>query len=310
MAAFTYFCVEEFPLITPPLTDDAIPGYLKSLGTPGIIDLHVHFMPDRVQQKVWGFFDHLAEMGESPWPIAYRYTDHQRVEILRNMGVTAYSTLNYAHRPGMAAFLNEYSKTFAAEHKDAIHSATFYPEPGVEAMVGQVLDDGAKIFKIHIQVGGFSALDPALASSWELIAQAGVPVVMHCGSGPHQGEFTGPEPIFELVERYPELVLVIAHMGMPEYNEFAQLARQAPNVHLDTTMVGTDFFEQEFMPVPPDYLDTAAELQNKIVLGTDFPTIPHHYSHQIEALHNWGLGEDWMRKVLWENPKKLVNLEH
>lgn len=141
MAAFTYFCVEEFPLITPPLTDDAIPGYLKSLGVPGIIDLHVHFMPDRVQQKVWGFFDHLAEMGESPWPIAYRYTDHQRVEILRNMGVTAYSTLNYAHRPGMAAFLNEYSKTFAAEHKDAIHSATFYPEPGVEAMVGQVLDE-------------------------------------------------------------------------------------------------------------------------------------------------------------------------
>src|SRR5699024_12834521 len=114
---------------TPRLSDAAVPGCLMRLWTPGIIELHVRFMTDRVQQKVWGFFDHLAEMGESPWPIACRYTDHQRVEILRNMGVTAYSTLNYAHRPGMAAFLNEYSKTFDAEHKDAIHSATCYPEP-------------------------------------------------------------------------------------------------------------------------------------------------------------------------------------
>src|SRR5699024_1599755 len=150
-------------LITPPLTDDAIPGYLKSLGTPGIIDLHVHFMPDRVQQKVWGFFDHLAEMGESPWPIAYRYTDHQRVEILRNMGVTAYSTLNYEHRPGMAYYLSEYSQLLADEQKDAFHSAACDPELEVESMVGQVLVDGAKIFDIHIQLGRFSALDPALA---------------------------------------------------------------------------------------------------------------------------------------------------
>src|SRR5699024_11946791 len=52
----------------------------------------------------------------------------------------SFSTLNYAHRPGMAAWLNDYSKTFAAQHDDAIHSATFFPEPGVEDMVEQVLE--------------------------------------------------------------------------------------------------------------------------------------------------------------------------
>src|SRR5699024_5321145 len=100
--------------------------------------------------------------------------------------------------------------------KAAIHSATFYPEPADEAIDGQVLDDGAKIYKIHIQVGGLSALDPALASSWGIIAQAGVPAVMQFGLGPNQGESTGADAICELVERYPELVLVIAHMGMHE----------------------------------------------------------------------------------------------
>lgn len=290
----------------PPQTDEEIQAYITALDIPGIIDLHVHFMPDRVQQKVWGFFDRLPEFEQPAWPIAYRYTDEERVRILRDIGVTAFSTLNYAHRPGMAAWLNEYSKTFAAEHEDAIQSATFFPEPGVEEMVGQVLAEGAQVFKIHIQVGRFSALDPQLASSWQLIAEAGIPVVMHCGNGPHKGEFTGPDPIFELVERYPELVLVIAHMGLPDYQQFAELASRAPNVYLDTTMVGTDYMQQ-IAPLPTGFQDTMARLDDKIVLGTDFPTIPHSYSHQLEVLHRWDLGDAWMRKVLWENPKRILN---
>src|SRR5690625_4868775 len=101
-------------------------------------------MPDRVQQKVWGFFDRLPEMGEPDWPIAYRYSDEERLEILRRIGVTCFSTLNYAHRPGMAHFLNAYSRAFAAQYEGVIHSATFFPEPGVEGTVAQVLDEGVQ----------------------------------------------------------------------------------------------------------------------------------------------------------------------
>src|SRR5699024_8030366 len=142
--------------------------YLDAFSIPVIIDLHVHFMPDRVQQKVWSFFDRLPEMGEPAWPIAYRYSEAERGQTLRDLGVKAFSTLNDAHRPGMAGFLNEYSQQFAVQYDDAIHSATFFPEPGVEEQVGQVLDDGAQIFKVHVQVGSFSVLDPQLTSSWEL----------------------------------------------------------------------------------------------------------------------------------------------
>jgi hypothetical protein len=292
--------------LLPPASDHEIPYYLAALGVPGITDLHVHFMPDRVQQKVWGFFDRLPEMGKTAWPIAYRFSEEKRVQILRSIDVVAFSTLNYAHRPGMAEVLNDYSRDFATRYDDVIRSATFFPEAGVEDQVERVLDEGAKIFKIHIQVGAFSPLDTQLDTTWRLIAQAGVPVVIHCGSGPHGGEFTGPQPVFELVERHPDLVLIVAHMGMPEYAEFAELACSAPNVYLDTTMVGTEYAVQEFGRFPEGHLETVAELSEKIVFGTDFPTIPYSYSHQIEALHNWGLGEDWMRKVLWHNPQRLL----
>ncbi|MGH9116129.1 MAG: amidohydrolase family protein, partial [Acidimicrobiales bacterium] len=50
------------------MTDDEIPGVLESVGAPGIVDAHVHFLPDPVQEAVWRWFD-----GRSPaWPITYR----------------------------------------------------------------------------------------------------------------------------------------------------------------------------------------------------------------------------------------------
>lgn len=293
--------------IPAPRSDAGIRTYLDSLGLPGIIDLHVHFMPKNVLDKVWAFFDRVAESGAPAWTINYRKTEEERVRVLRTMGVKAFTTLNYAHRPGMAAWLNDYSTAFASSHADAIQSATFYPEPGVEALVAGSLEQGARIFKVHIQVGGFTPLDPQLAPAWELIKASGTPVVIHCGNGPHRGEHTGPGPIRELISRHPSLVLIIAHAGLPEYREFAELAADNPHVYLDTTMVGTSYMEQ-VAPIPRGYPDLLAALPHKVVFGTDFPSIPYAYSHQIEVLEGWGLGNQWMRNVLWNTPGELLGI--
>ena len=49
-----------------------------------------------------------------------------------------------------------------------------------------------------------------------------------------------------------------------------------------------------------------AGLRDKVVLGSDFPNIPYPYAHQIQALDRLGLGEDWLRAVLWENGNRLL----
>jgi uncharacterized protein len=288
-----------------PATDAEVAAWAESLGVPGIVDLHVHFMPDTVQQKVWSFFDKVSDLGAPPWPITYRTSEQERVETLRALGVKAFTTLNYAHRPGMARWLNGYSADLAASCPDAIHSATLYPEPGVETVVGDALSVGARVFKVHLQVGGFSPLDPRLTDAWVLLEQARTPVVIHCGNGPHPGEHTGIGPVRDLVDRHPDLVLVIAHAGLPEYREFAGLAAAHPHVYLDTTMVGTSYMEQ-IAPIPADYPEVLAALPGKVVLGTDFPTIPYPYSHQLRALAGWGLGDAWLADIVWNTPNDLL----
>ena len=40
----------------PPADDVDVPRYLADLGLPGLVDVHVHFMPERVQAAVWAYF--------------------------------------------------------------------------------------------------------------------------------------------------------------------------------------------------------------------------------------------------------------
>jgi uncharacterized protein len=207
----------------------------------------------------------------------------------------------------MAAWLNDDAAAFAAAHPRVLRSATFFPEPEAEKYVAAALDGGARVVKVHVQVGGFDPRDPLLEPVWGLLEDAGTPVVIHCGSGPRPGTHTGPGPIHELLERHPRLRLVIAHLGLPEYGEFLGLAERYANVHLDTTMFATDFTE-EFAPFDRADLPRLAALRDKVLLGTDFPSIPYPYAHQLAALHRLDLGEDWMRSVLWANGARMFGV--
>ena len=44
----------------------------SALGLPGMIDVHTHFMPKPVLDKVWHYFDSAGPLVGRAWPIAYR----------------------------------------------------------------------------------------------------------------------------------------------------------------------------------------------------------------------------------------------
>ena len=287
--------------------DDDVPALWQGLGLPGLVDMHVHFMPKQVMDKVWAYFDAAGPLTGTAWPIAYRAEESDRLERLRGFGVRAFPSLVYAHKPGMAAWLNSWAADFAGRHADVLHTMTIYPEPGVVAYVDQALSAGARIVKVHVQVGAYDPRDPQLDEVWGMLADAGLPVVVHCGSGPTPGAFTGPGPFGEVMARHPMLTAVIAHMGMPEYAAFLELARTYPRLHLDTTMAFTDFVERT-TPFPPSLRPVLLDLQDRVVFGSDFPNIPHPFSHQLEALQRLGLGDDWLRAVLHDNGARLLAL--
>lgn len=99
-----------------------------TLGLPGLIDVHTHFMPRSVMDKVWAYFDSAGPLVGREWPITYRADEDVRVAALQAFGIRAYSSLVYPHKPNMAEWLNGWAADFAAHHPDCLHTATFYPE--------------------------------------------------------------------------------------------------------------------------------------------------------------------------------------
>jgi predicted TIM-barrel fold metal-dependent hydrolase len=278
----------------------------------GLVDLHVHFMPDRVLRKVWAYFDGALEHYGVEWPIHYRGSQDERLEQLAAQGVRHFAPLVYAHRPGMAQWLTEWAVDFGSRTPGAVPTATIWPEPSVTSYLSAALEAGARCIKVHVQVGGFDPRDPLLAPAWGLLSDAGVPAVVHCGDGPIPGRHTGLGVFEEVLRAHPRLVAVLAHAGMPDYAGALDLMARHPSLHLDTTMVGTAFSER-MAPLPRDWAARLADVQHRIALGSDFPNIPYPYDEQLAAIASWAaaddrLGEPFLQAVLHDTPTRLLGL--
>jgi uncharacterized protein len=83
----------------------------------------------------------------------------------------------------------------------------------------------------------------------QLLTDARTPVVIHAGHAPVAAEHTGPEPIAELLRRHPDLTVIVAHMGAPDFAEFLGMAAAREPVYLDTTMIFTGWLS-EFPNLP------------------------------------------------------------
>jgi hypothetical protein len=288
------------------MTDDDVPGFLAALGIPGIVDAHVHFLPDNLQEAVWRWFDRLSPA----WPVTYRSPAEDRIATLARLGVRHHTALAYPHRPGMLRYLNDHTLRLAEEVPAVIPTFTIYPEPGVGAETARCLAAGGRAVKVHLQVGGFDATDPMLDDAWAQLQEGGTAVILHAaavadGSGNEQ--WCGPGPVRRLLRRFPGLRLVIAHLGAPDSDDFVTLAEQHPGVWLDTAMVFTD--PPYLGPTPLHLVGRLATLGGRVVFGSDFPTIPHAVAAQVSGLASLGLGDDWLRGVLWHNGLRLFGLE-
>ena len=286
------------------MRDADVPGIADNLGLPGLFDVHVHFMPPQILRKVWAYFDAAGPKIGRPWPITYRGTDDERLAQLRDMDVKRFSALSYAHKPGIAPFMNDWARDFAADKPDCLWSGTFYPEPEAATYVPELIEAGVEVFKVHVQVGDFATNDPLLEPVWGALADSGTPVVIHAGSGPAPGTHTGPDGVADVLSRHSDLALVIAHLGAPEVSAFMDLADRYENVRLDTTMAFVDFFGHD-PASEPEIRPRLIDLQTKILLGSDFPNIPYEYAHQVEGLLRLDLGDDWLRDVMWNNGATL-----
>lgn len=286
-----------------PETDAEIPAFVRALDLPGIVDIHVHALPPRLQEAVWTYFDGLED---PPWPVTYRADEATRLTTLRELGVIAHTALAYGHKPGVAAWCNEHTLALADEHPQVIPTFTLHAEDEAAGYVEAAIERGGAVAKVHLQVGRFHTTDPRLQEVWPQLVAARVPALIHATAvyGVDGGEaYCGPDAIRALLDRY-DLTVVVAHLGMPDAEAFLTLAEEDERVWLDTSMTLTDPPYAQAYPV--DLLPRLAALHERLLFGSDYPTIPHRYAAQVRGVAQLELSAPQLRGLFHDNARRLL----
>ncbi|MEN3270503.1 amidohydrolase family protein [Pseudonocardia sp.] len=142
----------------------------------------------------------------------------------------------------------------------------------IEQELRRQLDLGAVALKLHPVHGGFPANDRALYPAYALCQEAGIPVVVHCGTSTFPGStnaYADPILLDDVLRDFRSLDVVLAHGGRGWwYDAAAFMALSNERVWI------------ELSGLPPSRLRSYyarhdwARLTRRMIFGTDWPGVP------------------------------------
>jgi predicted TIM-barrel fold metal-dependent hydrolase len=174
--------------------------------------------------------------------------------------------------------------------------------------VRRQLDHGAAALKLHPVHGGFRCDDAALYPAYQVLAERGVPLVVHCGTSSFPGsmnELADPANLLPVVRDFPGLDIVLAHGGRGWwYDAAAFIALSNPHVWIELSGLPPKRL--------PDYYGSfdLGRLARKWIFATDWPGVPGTAAN-ARAVVDLGLDDTLAGLVLGGNALEVyAGLDH
>ncbi len=245
----------------------------------------------------------------------HRPTIQETVDYYRNikMGLIMF-TIDAEHEFGRKRIPNEEVAEAAQENSDMmIAFASIDPHKGkmgVREARKLIEEYDVKGFKFHPTVQGFYPNDRMAYPLYEVIAEAGLPMLFHSGhsgfgSGVRGGggfrlEYSNPMHLDDVALEFPDHPIIIAHPSWPWQDEALSVCMHKPNVYIDLSGWSPKYF-------PPQLVQYANSLlKDRMLFGTDFPLItPERWMKDFE---NAGFKEEVKPLILKENARKMLKL--
>jgi predicted TIM-barrel fold metal-dependent hydrolase len=275
------------------------------------IDAHCHFFPPQLFNAIWNFFEKTDNQGNTRgWPINYKRSPEELVRFLNEHNVKAFTTYNYAHKKGVADYINEWVNGFCKKYKNAIPFGSVWPEDKDRVKYIKKIFDDYDFHGIKIQplVQNFYLDDKRMYEIYDLILDRGKWLCVHIGTAPYRNQYVGYEYFIKFIDKYPNMKIIVPHMGAFEYKKFLKLLDKFENLYLDTTMIYIPeniFPERKAKRPKPDDL---ISYQDRILFGSDFPNIPYEYNLSTRGLLGLELPKTFYENIFFNNSKRLFNL--
>ena len=209
---------------------------------------------------------------------------------------------------------NDEIAAFAAENADIMFAfASVDPMRGKEAVDEAkrlITSGGIRGFKLHPPLQQFHPNDKQVYPFYEVINEAGLPVIFHTG---HSGIGTGqrggggvrlkygnPMDIDDVAVDFPDMPIIMAHPSFPWQDEAISVCLHKPQVFIDLSGWSPKYFS----PTLVQYANTL--LKHKVLFGSDYPLIaPDRWLADFEKI---AIRDEVRPLILKENAMRLFGL--
>ncbi len=133
---------------------------------------------------------------------------------------------------------------------------------------------------------------------WEKAEKLNIPVLVHSGRI-WQGDTDSSNPLYyqEIIDRFPKLKLIIAHLGGSFEKEALKLAKKYDNVYMDTSGGSA----KKVM------IAIKALGSERIIFGSDMPFIPYgDPGDELNKIRNLEISDEEKQLILGQNILRLI----
>jgi predicted TIM-barrel fold metal-dependent hydrolase len=167
---------------------------------------------------------------------------------------------------------------------------------------------GARGVKLHPIVQRLAPTAPALWPVYELCQEQGLPVLFHSGflGRSAWNAFARPSAFADVLEAFPDLSVILAHLGRGHFDETVALAERFPGVVFDTCAVVT----AAAVPWRLGDAEAVALIRRigvgRVCFGSDYPWFdPAADAARVAGLP--GLTDGERAAILGENARRVLD---
>ena len=173
---------------------------------------------------------------------------------------------------------------------------------------------GMRGLKIHPNAQGFSPDDRRMWPVYRFLVDHDLPVTAHSGINVVKDEKTDlsrPVRWLPVLQDFPGLKLILAHMGGGFWEEAIDIAQKYPRVMLDTCIA---MCQNKSTTMDENWLDDKQAVEmvraigaERVMFGTDYPWIDP--LGDVERIRSLPLTKEEKRLILGENAARLLAIK-
>ena len=215
------------------------------------------------------------------------------------IGVEKYVVHSTATTVHQVRSINEYIYGEMQSHPEFIGFMTLHNEmtdEDIEAEVDLAISRGMKGVKLHPDFQKFNIDD---AENLYRVTAGRLPVLLHMGD--RRYDFSSPERLRKMAEKYPEQIFIGAHFGGYSVWDKVGCLKDLPNVYFDTSSSLFALDKQRAADLIHEFG------HERYFFGTDFPMWrPDEERRRFLALP---LTEEEREDILYNNAAKLLGVK-